>query len=53
MPGWETWVERPSGLIKRAGAWQRKGFKGEFAELLLMKVENVLREPISVIDLNF
>ncbi len=42
MPIWEAWVERLGGSIKRYWDVQAHWFK--VAELLLMKVKNVLRE---------
>jgi hypothetical protein len=46
MPSWKAWAQRPSELIKRGGA------KVLLVQSTLIKVDNVLNEKISVIDLD-
>jgi hypothetical protein len=48
MPSWEAWVQIPNGLIKRGGEVQ--ALQGQVNRIVLIKVENVLREQMSVIS---
>ncbi len=52
MPRWKAWVERPSGLIKRRMGKSEAHVRAVGLHNSLMRVENVLRDKISVIELN-
>ncbi len=49
MPSQKAWIEKPIGLVKRGRKRKLLSVDGRIA---LIKVENVLPERISVIDLN-
>ncbi len=51
MPSWWAWVDRPRGLLKEGV--EHKLLKWMLVESAWFKVENVLWERISVIDLNW
>jgi len=50
MPSWKAWVQRHSHLIKGEGG-EAQALKVRLQNCL-MKVENVSKEQISLIDLN-
>jgi len=50
MSIWKAWVQRRSSLIKMREEVQ--ALYDESGKIILIKVENVLNQRISVIDLN-